>query len=42
MVGKLEQVSLRDVWAKEAKDFTTWLANNIGILSEQLELELLL
>jgi hypothetical protein len=40
MVGKLEQVSLKDVWAKEAKDFTTWLANNIGILSEQLELEL--
>lgn len=41
MVGRLEPVkNLRDVWAKEAKDFTTWLANNIDILSEQLGLEL--
>jgi Domain of unknown function (DUF4268) len=40
MIGRLEPVPLRDVWAKEAKDFTTWLANNIDILSEQLGLEL--
>jgi hypothetical protein len=41
MVGRLEPVkNLRDVWAKEAKDFTTWLANNMDILSEQLGLEL--
>lgn len=41
MVGRLEPVkNLRDVWAKEAKDFTTWLANNLDILSEQLGLEL--
>jgi hypothetical protein len=41
MVGRLEPVkNLRHVWAKEAKDFTTWLANNLDILSEQLGLEL--
>ena len=43
MVGRLEPVeNLRDVWAKEAKDFTTWLANNLDILSEQLGLGLTL
>lgn len=36
MVGKLEKVDLRKVWIKEAKDFTTWLANNLDILSEQI------
>jgi len=36
MVGKLEKVDLRKVWAKEARNFTTWLANNLDILSEQI------
>lgn len=36
MVGRLEKVDLRKVWMKEAKDFTTWLANNLDILSEQI------
>ena len=40
MVGKLVPVPLRDVWAKEAKDFTTWLSNNLDVLSECLGLEL--
>jgi len=40
MVGRLEPVPLRDVWAKEARDFTTWLSNNLDILSEYLSLEL--
>ena len=39
MVGRLEPVPLRDVWAKEAKDFTTWLSNDLEVLSEYLGLE---
>jgi hypothetical protein len=39
MVGRLEPVPLREVWAKEARDFTTWLSNNLDILSEYLGLE---
>ena len=39
-IGTLEQVDLRDVWAKEASDFTTWLGDNIGLLSETLDLDL--
>lgn len=40
MVGKLERVDLREVWAKEALDFTTWLENNLDILSEHMGFEL--
>lgn len=40
MVGKLDPVELREVWSKEAKDFTTWLLNNGDILSEQIGVEL--
>ena len=40
MVGRLEKVDLRKVWIKEAKDFTTWLENNLDILSEQLGFKL--
>ena len=36
MVGRLEKVDLRKVWIKEAKDFSTWLENNLDILSEQI------
>lgn len=39
MVGRLEPVALREVWAKEAKDFTTWLSNNLDLLSEYLGVE---
>lgn len=40
MVGKMERVSLRDVWKKEAKDFTGWLYENLEILGEELDLDL--
>ena len=40
MVGKLDQVDLREVWVHEAKNFSTWLSENLEILSEQIGLEL--
>jgi len=40
MVGRLEKVDLKKVWINEAKDFTTWLENNLDILSEQLGFDL--
>ena len=33
-IGKLKRVSLRDVWRDEAKDFTTWLSDNLDVLGE--------
>lgn len=38
--GVLKKLSLRDVWPKEASEFTPWLACNIGDLGEALGLEL--
>ena len=40
MVGKLKRVPLREIWNHEAKDFTTWLAENIDTLSEEIGLSL--
>jgi len=40
MVEKLQNVNLREIWGHEAKDFTTWLFNNIDYLSEQIGFEL--
>lgn len=36
VLGKLEQVPLREVWKHEASDFTQWLAmpDNIDLLAE--------
>ena len=41
-LGKLSQISLREVWKNEAGSFTPWLAEgaNLALLSEVLELEL--
>jgi len=39
-IGRLENVSIREVWQKEERDFTPWLANNIEILSEKLGIEI--
>lgn len=38
-IGKLERVSLREVWDDEAQNFTPWLNNNIDVLNEVLEHE---
>ncbi len=38
--GKIGKLNLRDIWPKEAKDFTPWLADNIGALGEALGMEL--
>ncbi len=40
MIGKLERVSLRDVWKHEALDFTKWLQDNIDVLNEVIDLNL--
>jgi len=34
MIGKLQRVSIREVWKHEALDFTTWLRDNIDILND--------
>ena len=38
--GKIKKLIPRDIWPKEAKDFTPWLADNIGALGEALGMEL--
>jgi hypothetical protein len=39
-IGRLERVSLREVWDHEAYDFTRWLEGNIDVLNEALNLTL--
>jgi hypothetical protein len=39
-IGRLERVSLREVWLHEAKDFTHWLQDNLDVLNESIGLEL--
>ena len=40
MIGKIQRLRLRDVWRHEARDFTTWLENNIDVLNDALDLSL--
>jgi hypothetical protein len=39
-LGKLEYVDPKSIWPMEAKDFTPWLADNLGLLGETLGLDL--
>lgn len=38
--GELNTVSIRDVWPKEAQDFTPWLARNLDRLGDALGMDL--
>ena len=40
MIGKMERVDLREVWKNEARDFTSWLFDNIDILGEELNISI--
>lgn len=40
MIGKIENVPLREIWKHEAHNFTTWLENNIDILDTVLDFRL--
>ena len=41
-LGRIEEVPLREVFADEARDFTPWLAKNLDLLGEALNLDLTL
>ncbi len=40
VLSKLKRLNLREVWTKEAGDFTPWLADNIGELGAALGMDL--
>jgi len=39
-LGRLEMLNVREVWADEARNFTPWLLDNAGYLSEVLGIEI--
>ena len=39
-IGSLRRVALREVWPHEAQDFTPWLAENIDVLNNAIDLSL--
>ena len=40
MIGKIQRVKLREVWKHEALDFTTWLEENVDVLSDVIDLQI--
>lgn len=42
ILGRLDVVDARDVWPSEPHDFTPWLLNNVDVLSDLLEMDLVL
>ena len=40
MIGKLKKLPLREIWKNEARNFTSWLSENIDTLNEALEINL--
>lgn len=40
LIGKIDRFPLRKVWPHEAHHFTTWLADNLDVLSECISLDL--
>ena len=40
--GRIESVNLREVWAREADDFTPWLADNLHYVSDAIGIPLAL
>ncbi len=39
-IGRIERLSLRNIWKHEALNFTTWLEENIDVLNDILDLDL--
>jgi hypothetical protein len=39
-LGKIQIVSIRDIWQGEATHFTPWLSENLSVLSEKLGMDL--
>ena len=39
-IGRLRRVELREVWPHEARDFTPWLAENVDVLNNEIDLSL--
>jgi len=35
-ISRLDYVNIREIWENEAKDFTTWLADNIDYINDKL------
>ena len=39
-IGNIEKVPIASVWPHEAKDFTPWLAENLPLLGDELDMDL--